>query len=150
MTTLLTEQGIRIDVPIHEVFIFISNMENFKYWFPEVSEVISENDLAHGVVGKTYVELVNLPSRGKQKLKIEVKKVEVPTLYVTESEYNPLFPRMTIRLKEANESSTLINWRMESRNDDDDFIVNALPNFKAIINERAKTGIKKLKTLLES
>ena len=149
-TTLLTEQKISIHMPIHKVFTFISNMENFKLWFPEVLDIVSKNDLEHGTVGKTYIELVNLPPQGKQKLKIEVKKVEVPKLYVTESEYQPLLPRMTITLKQEDESFTYVNWKMESRNNNDDFVSNILPNFKMIINNRAVNGLKKLKEVLES
>lgn len=148
--TLLTEQKISIHKPIQHVFAFISNMENFKLWFPEVIEIVSQNDLAHGTTGKTYLELVNLPPQGQQKLKIEVKKVEVPKLYVTESEYEPLLPRMTIRLKQENESYTNVNWKMESRNKDDLFIINVLPDFKIILNNRAINGLKKLKEVLES
>lgn len=149
MPTLLTEHEININISIHKVFAFVSNMENFKLWFPEVLDIVSENNLEHATIGKTYLEIVNLPPHGEQKLKIEVKKVENPVLYVTESEYEPLLPRMTIKLKKENENHTTINWRMESRNIDEDFKINMLPNFKTVLNDRAKHGLRKLKEILE-
>ncbi len=150
MITLLTTQEIRIKTPIEVVFDFISNMENFKYWFPEVSDIISENDLEHGAVGKTYLELVNLPPNGEQKLKIEVKQVKTPILFITESEYVPLLPRMTIRLNQINDHETDTSWSMHSRNDDTKFVTETLPNFKSLISDRAEIGLKKLKKLLEN
>ncbi len=95
------------------------------------------------------MESVNLPQNGKQELKIEVKQVESPRLYVTESEYDPLFPRMTIILTERGEASTHLIWEMESRNSDNDFITSMLPGFKAVIRERAIIAMKNLKEILE-
>ncbi|WP_147374045.1 SRPBCC family protein [Flagellimonas lutimaris] len=148
MATLLTEQEMAINADIESVYGFISNMENFKLWFPEVSDIASDNDMEHGTVGKTYVEKVYLPPNGEQRLKIEVKKVAPPVLYMTESKYEPLLPRMTITLM-SKMDVTSVNWKMHSRNNDPDFLEEQLPNFKSIIAERANVGILKLKQLFE-
>ncbi|SEC94945.1 hypothetical protein SAMN04489761_4060 [Tenacibaculum sp. MAR_2009_124] len=149
MSKILTKQKIAIEAPINRIFKFVSNMENFQLWFPEVTQIVSDNTLAHGTVGKTYLEFVNLPPNGLQKLKIQVKKVEQPTLFITESGYTPLLPRMTIKLDSIDNKNTSIEWMMESRNDDENFVKNLLPNFKDVINNRALSGLKKLKTILE-
>ncbi|CAM1373713.1 SRPBCC family protein [Tenacibaculum xiamenense] len=149
MTKVLTKQSIDIEAPINQVFEFISNMENFQRWFPEVTKIISNNELHHGSVGKTYLEHVILPPNGLQKLKIEVKKVEIPTLFVTESEYSPLLPRMTIKLNSIDNKNTYLEWMMESRNTEEYFIKNLLPNFKMLINDRAISGLKNLKNLFK-
>jgi len=148
LATLLTEQEIGINAPVESVYGFISNMENFKLWFPEVSDIVSNNDMEHGKARKTYVELVHLPPNGEQRLKIEVKKVDPPVIYMTESSYEPLLPRMTITLMNKMDV-TRVNWKMHSRNSDPDFLKKQLPNFKNIIAERANVGILKLKQLLE-
>ena len=147
-SSLLTEQEIAINASTDRIFSFISNMENFKLWFPEVLEITSDDELDTATVGKTYLELVNLPPNGKQKLKIEVKQVESPTLYITESEFMPLLPRQIVTLKTVGKR-TIVNWKMESRNADKEFINSTLPTFKTVIHERAKMGIKNLKEILE-
>ena len=146
---LLTSQEIIATISIQKAYSFISNMENFGLWFPEVIEIVSDNKLDHGVVGKTYLEKVNLPPNGIQQLGIEVKKAEAPNLYVTESEFSPLFPRMTMQLTELEPGITRINWSMISRSKDYDFIEKELPGFKQIIGSRASLALQQLKKILE-
>lgn len=147
---LLTEQDILINSSIETIYNFISNMENFKRWFPEVLDIVSVNEMPHGFIGKVYHEIINLPPYGEQKLRIEVKNIEAPFLYVTESSFEPLLPRMTIKLAQVGRESVKVDWKMESRNTTQEFHETKFPIFKEIIADRAIIGLQNLKKILES
>ncbi len=48
----LANTAITIFTPADVVFKYVSNMENYKHWFPGVVDIRSANTLDHGVVGK--------------------------------------------------------------------------------------------------
>lgn len=90
----------RINRPIKDVFEYVSNMENFQQWFQGVNSITSLDETPHGVVGKTYLEAVDVPIKGRQNIKLKVVECIQPTNFVTEGKFPPVLPRMEIELSE--------------------------------------------------
>lgn len=146
---LIATKTISINKNPHEVFDYISNMENFARWFPEVISIEASDELAHGSVGKRYQEIVKVPLKGNQKIELKVVKSNKPTQFCTEGKFLPLLPRMEIQLK-GSEANTDITWSMFSRNNHFLFKILMLPLIKPVIQKRANMGLGTLKKLLES
>jgi uncharacterized protein YndB with AHSA1/START domain len=144
---LLTENTVSIACDVRSAFAYVSNMENFAQWFPNVRLVASADAQAHATLGKQYVEVVATP-RGEQKIPLRVKAVEPDRLFVTEGEYPPLMPRMEIEFQSQGAGCT-VTWRMFSRN------TSLLARFtwlrlaRRVIRERATLGLAQLKKQLE-
>ncbi|MBU0889666.1 MAG: SRPBCC family protein, partial [Gammaproteobacteria bacterium] len=105
---LIAETSVCVDCSIEHAFSVVSNMERFGEWFPEVISISSMNDLNHGEVNKTYVELVSVPLQGKRSIEIVVKESVPCSRFVTEGRLFPLLPRMEIELVTQAESKTNI------------------------------------------
>jgi hypothetical protein len=69
---LISEVEISIDRVDTDVFNYVSNMENFGAWFPEVISITSDSEGPHGIVGKKYLETVNIPLAGLKQISISV------------------------------------------------------------------------------
>jgi len=146
---VLAKNKIKINHPITQVYEFVVNMENFIKWFPGVFNIESHNDLRHGVVGKKYLETIKVPFKREQKIIIEVKKAETGTLFITESEYLPLLPKMVVVFSKNPDNSTNVSWAMESRNKKIIFNLLFSPLVKHILKKRAEIGVLQLKKILE-
>lgn len=146
----LTTEIVTINSPCNHVYNYIINMENYINWFPGVKAIQSKNQLAHGEIGKQYSETIVEPINKEKSITVEVKKAVEDTLFVTEADYNPLFPRMTVTFKANSNNKTLLIWSMESRSTNKFFNLLFLPVVKAIIKKRAKIGVQQLKAILET
>jgi len=147
---LITKASVDINQPISVVFDYVSNMERFENWFPEVISIKSANDMMHGDIGKEYFEKVNIPVRGEKRIKITVKEVEDNKRFVTEGSFPPLLPRMEISLTENNLESCTLNYRMYSRNNNPLVRIFLLPIAKIVMSKRATKGVSNLKYKLET
>jgi carbon monoxide dehydrogenase subunit G len=147
---ILTENKIDINRSISEVFKFVVNMENYGKWFPKVIEIKSENNLEHGVVGKKYIEIVKDPFKGNVQIIIEVKKIEKDTLFITEGDYAPLLPKMSVHFTKTANGGTTLTWSMASRTENVFIRIFLIPIAKIVMRTRAKIGIINLKKILEN
>ncbi|QCX39050.1 SRPBCC family protein [Aureibaculum algae] len=145
----LTSKTVTINRTIKEVYKFTTNMENFKSWFPKVIKIESNNSLNHAIVGKKYIETVIVPFKGESIISLNVVKAEENKIFITEGDFSPLFPKMTIKFHENSSNTTTLTWCMQSRNTNLIFTSLLLPIFKKIMNKRAKIGVQNLKTILE-
>ena len=150
INVLLVKKKIEIERPINEVYDFATNMENFGSWFPEVIKIESHNNLDHGVVGKKYLETVKDPFKGEIQIVLEVKKADSCSSFVTEGDYPPLLPKMTIQFLETSKGSTELSWAMESRSKSFLIRISMIQLAKIIMRKRAKKGVLNLKNLLEN
>lgn len=146
---LLTRNTVVIKKARNEVYEFATNMENFKSWFPEVITIESVNSLDHGVVGKKYLEIVSVPLVGKRAVSLSVVEADSEEIFITEGDFYPLMPRMTITLAEESSKRTKLTWSMHSRNDHLMFRTLLFPVFRKIMKKRAELGILNLKRILE-
>lgn len=147
---LIAEDSVSIDRGNAEVFHYVSNLENFGNWFPGVISIASGNDLRHGEIGKQYMETVAIPFRGKRGITIAVVKSEMNRFIATEGLFPPVMPRMEIELKDADDGSCHVVWRMYSRNQGMLFRIMLLPLAKLVMQKRARLGVKRLKQILEN
>ena len=69
---MLTENRVSIACNVGSAFAYVTNMENFAQWFPNVRSVVSADTQPHATLGKQYVEVVSTP-RGEQKISLRVK-----------------------------------------------------------------------------
>jgi len=145
----LAKTSTAIATPINDVFSYVSNMENYVRWFPGVVAIRSKNNLMHAVVGKTYVETLNLPD-GESELTIEVDQCDTDRLFITKGDLAGVLPQMTVMFSSDEENNCLIILQYHSRNTsltEKSDIVIAL---KEDLTVRAEKGIARLKEILES
>lgn len=147
---LLTEQRTTIRRPVHEVFAYLADMENFAAWFPGVTAISEADDLPLHTVGKEYLETVRIPLRGKRRIRLKVKELSEDHRFVTEGKLPPIMPRMEIDFCKESAGATTILWRMYSRNNSLLFRVIFLPLVRKVMQPRAVLGMQRLKKILEA
>jgi len=145
---VLAKETISIDRPAALIFDYVSNMENFGRWFQGVIAIEAVANEAHGTLGKTYLETVNIPLRGSRQIKLQVIESRKPTLFVTEGDFSPVMPRMEITITECGLSSRF-EWKMYSRNHGILFRALLLPLIRSEITKRAQKSLPRLKAVLE-
>ncbi|WP_295891787.1 SRPBCC family protein [uncultured Vibrio sp.] len=144
----LTKVRGTISAPIIDVFQYVTNMENYGYWFPGVQAITSNNNAPHASVGKTYVETLLLPD-GEHQLNITVTECKANHFFLTRGDLEGVLPQMTIEFEPKEENNCQIELTYHSRNSDfseDSPIVVALRNDLSV---RASSGIANLKNILE-
>lgn len=146
---ILVEKKKEFKVGVNEVYRYVSNMENYGNWFPGVVQIKSANDLEHGQVGKAYAETVEFPE-GTSELTIEVKEAKANERFVTEANFDPLQPRMTVLFSDNNVGGCHLTWSFGSRNTDLQEGHDFLEAIKLNIDERAEIGMNNLEQLLMS
>ena len=145
----LTKASIAISAPIEIVFTYVSNMENYKDWFPGVINIDSYNNLAHGTVGKKYKETLLLPD-GESELIIQVDQCEVNRLFITKGNLVGVLPQMSIRFSANNEKSCRVNLKFHSRNTDLTETSEIIIALRQDLTARTKIGLEKLKVNLQA
>ncbi len=145
----LAKTSITIASPINVVFKYVSNMENYKHWFPGVVEIKSENNLPHGVVGKKYVETLSLPS-GDTELVIEVDQCDINHLFLTKGDLIGVLPQMTVMFSVNNTKSCHMSLQYYSRCPELTETSDIIIALREDLIVRAKNGVAKLKVILES
>lgn len=145
---LIVEKVFTVERPVEEVFSYISNMENFGRWFPEVIAIESCDDLSITQVGKQYLETVKIPFKGRKKIPITVVDLVQNETFVTEGKFPPVMPRMEVRFRKTNVNQCEVAWRMFSRNKSTAFRFLVLPVVTLIMSKRAEQGVAKIKSLL--
>jgi len=136
------------DISQEECFIYLSNMDNFDNWFPEVIEIVSKNKEPIDV-GKQYLETVKMPLIGYKKITLTVKDFELYSQFSTEGDFAPLLPRMDIYVSNNDNGKTKINWAFYSRNSSKLFKL-FVPLFRYVMTKRSNIAAVKLKAVLAS
>lgn len=131
-----------------ESFLYVSNMDNFADWFPEVVEIVSKNKDPIRV-GKQYLETVKMPLIGDKKATLTVKDYELDSRFSTEGDFSPLLPRMEICVSADSNGKTRINWAFYSRNSSKIFKL-FVPLLRYVMSKRANIAAVKLRSVLES
>ena len=83
------------DLPyeVFDLYDFVTDMENYKKWFPDVVDIQSINELPIDMVGKRYAEKLNL-NGDEQRLTIQVVEALRGVSFQTEGNLEPLLPMM--------------------------------------------------------
>jgi len=144
----LAKTSITIAAPIDFVFEYVSNMENYKYWFPGVVDIKSSNNLTHGEIGKKYVETLSLPS-GDVELEIEVDRCDINQLFLTKGNLVGVLPQMTVTFSVSDGKSCELILEYHSRNSDLTPTSDIVLALREDLNVRASSGMDKLKTIME-
>lgn len=113
---ILFDHTIATPTPVEAVFAFVSNHQNYALWFPGVISIRSDDSLPHGTVGKTYQEVIRLPSGREKCIAIPVVESVPPARFVTEGRFPPLHPRMEMTLERCADGGTSLRWCFMSRN----------------------------------
>lgn len=145
---LLAENTVLLTENVNTVFKYVTNMENYKLWFPGVIGIKSMNNLVHGQIGKQYIEELYLPN-GTKKLIIEVKESTKNKKFVTIGDLEPLRPMMTMLFSDNGKNSCEFQLNYSSRNsklkNSEEFIVDIKNN----LSERIIIAIKNLRLMFE-
>jgi len=144
----LAKASVSITAPIEAVFLYVSNMENYKEWFPGVTCIRSANDLDHGVVGKTYTETLSLPS-GDAELVIKVDRCDVNRLFLTKGNLAGVLPQMTVEFFAEEKGSCEVKLQYHSRSPELTSTSDITIALKEDISVRANKGVIKLKSIME-
>ena len=145
---LLAEGSVEIRRPSHDVFAYVSNMENFPAWFPGVVCVRALDTLDHGEVGKRYRETVHMPFGRTGTIDIEVREARPGARLMTEGG-GLVMARMSVDFAALTEGRTRIEWRMVSRNGRWWFRCLVVPLLRRVMRRRASKGLRQLRAHLE-
>ena len=145
---LLAQASVEIHRPCHDVFAYVSNLENFSAWFPGVASIRALDALDSGEVGKRYRETLHLPFGRTGTVDIEVKEARPAARLMTEGE-GFLLPRMSVDFTALPTGKTLVNWRMVSRNQRWWFRWLVVPLLRRVMRVRARDGLRQLRETLE-
>jgi len=146
---LLCETSIEIRCVLPDTFNYITDLDNFNKWFPEVIEFESIDDKPIGTIGKQYSEKLYIEAGVEEQITVEVIDFVQNQRLVTQSELHPILPRMTIVFSKVDQDHTKIVWRMDSRNTEENYVKETLPVVQNIISERATIALNNLKRILE-
>lgn len=146
---LLAKTETRIATAASRAYQLLINMERFGEWFPEVTSIKSVDDMAHGKVGKEYLETVTLPVLGQRKIRLCVAEAIKNQRFVTEGNLVPILPRMDIFIAELSDGEILVKWSMFSRSPNKLVQILLLPSVKRVLQQRADIASVRLKQLLE-
>jgi len=144
----LAKTSITISAPIDIVFKYVSNMENYKNWFPGVVDIKPANELNHGVVGKTYIETLSLPN-GDAELVIEVDQCDINRLFLTKGNLTGILPQMTVAFCVNDENHCEVNLQYHSRSPELTLTSDIVIALRSDLAIRANKGVAKLKIILE-
>jgi len=138
-----------INAKVETVFKYVSNMENYKTWFPGVVEVRSFNELAHGTQGKQYQETLNLNGEQGQ-LIIEVNQCKPNELFLTQGNLPGILPQMTIRFLTTQENTCEMNLQYHGRASELAQNKNLQEMLQQDLHSRTQQGLTRLKQLMEN
>ncbi len=144
----LAKTSIAIVASTDIVFKYVSNMENYKHWFPGVVDIKSANNLDHGIVGKKYVETLSLPN-GDVELVIEVDQCEMNHLFLTKGNLAGILPQMTITLSIDEDKRCAVDLQYHSRNPELTEASDIIIALREDLSIRATKGLAKLKEMME-
>lgn len=144
----LARASVSISSPIETVFKYVSNMENYKEWFPGVACIKSANDLDHGVVGKKYRETLSLPS-GEAELLIEVSQCDVNRLFLTKGNLTGVLPQMTVEFIAQKEGCCEVKLQYHSRSPELTATSDITIELMNDISVRANKGMTNLRSIME-
>ena len=135
-----------IATPVNRVFAFVTDMENYRLWFPGVVEIRSKNNLAHGVVGKQYTEILAIEN-AESELTIEVYESDINQRFVTKGDLAGILPQMTVEFSANADHHCRLGIKYHSLSlteRSEDIIA-----LKRDLAGRLKKGINNLKNILE-
>ena len=144
----LATTSVAIAAPIGKVFNYVSNIENYIDWFPGVLEIKSANNLAHGAVGKQYLEMLSLPDSNAQML-IEVHRSEVNKLFLMKGDLTGLLTQMTVKFAVDEENHCIVSLQYHSRNPELTCASEIVIALREDLAARAELGAANLKNVLE-
>ena len=144
----LALQSTVIQAPSHQVFDFVSNMENYKDWFPGIIEICSDNDLNHGEVGKKYRERLLMPS-GESELLITVVESIKNKKFLTQGNLDVVLPQMTIVFSELTSQVCEVNLQYHSRSQKLDESDDLIASLQSDLDARSHTALETLKSIME-
>lgn len=144
----LAKASTTIAAPVDTVFRYVSNMENYKHWFPGVVAITSKNNLAHGIVGKKYSETLSLPN-GESELIIEVDQCEVNHIFITRGDLIGILPQMTVRFSVDEDNHCYLDLQYHSRNPELTERSEVITALQEDLITRAKAGLVRLKEIME-
>lgn len=148
MTELLAQGSVEIRRSCHDVFAYVSNLENFSAWFPGVASIRALDALDHGQVGKRYRETLRMPFGRTGTIDIEVKEAR-PGARLTTEGGGVVAARMSVDFVALSVDETRIDWRMVSRNQRWWFRWLVVPLLRRVMRVRAREGLRRLRENLD-
>ena len=145
---LLAQNNVTLHADLSKIFNYVTNMENYKEWFPGVVAIRSANDLKHSEVGKRYTENLKFP-QGIMELTIEVKESIKNKSFATEGDLEPLLPGMSMLFTDLGNERCQLNLSYYSRNSNlkkNDELIMAV---RKDLSVRIKLATKMLKSIIE-
>ncbi|OUS38690.1 hypothetical protein A9R01_02985 ['Osedax' symbiont bacterium Rs2_46_30_T18] len=145
----LAKTTVAIAAPVGTVFNYVTNMENYIDWFPGVVAIRSANNLAHGIVGKKYLETLSLPE-GDVEMEIKVHRSEINKLFLMQGNLTGLLTQMTVRFTADEKNNCNLSLQYHSRNPELTCTSDMIIALREDLAVRAEQGVTRLKALLES
>ena len=136
-----------INAPTPRVFNFVSDMLNYKEWFPGVIEIELHPETSdEGGSLKRYAESIQLPG-GNSQILIQVVKFEQDVLFQTQGSLPGISPQMTVTFADLDGQSTLMAIHYGSR--EKTLAPELLDSLRNDLSDRCQLGLSRLKASLE-
>ncbi len=148
---LVAKESIQIKVKHEKAFLYFANLNNYSSWFPEVAQMKEVETSPISTINKAYEEKVLLDESGHSTfITVLVKEFMQNKRIITQAEFDPLFPQMTISCKEDSSSLTTIDFKFESRSMDETYLSSKDFKFiKELLQSRSTIALRNLKKILE-
>jgi len=149
--SLLAQASINIQADLKSSFLYFADLNNYAEWFPEVTQMKEVDNSPISTLNKAYEEKVILDESGNSTfILVQVKEFFENEKIITQAEFEPLLPQMTISCESINDKEIRIDFKFESRSQEEAFLEgDDFKFFKNLLSSRAGLGLKKLKETLE-
>lgn len=102
----IVHQQVTLAAPIHEVFDYLSDHENYVDWFPGAEDIEAQKDLPKASEGQIYKERLELPSGKKVDMFITVVSSVKPSYFEMTGDFKPLHTNLLYELASLSPDET--------------------------------------------
>ncbi|WP_022695956.1 SRPBCC family protein [Ponticaulis koreensis] len=102
----IVHQKVILDAPIHDVFDYISDHENYANWFPGAEGIEALKDLPKAQEGQVYKERLKLPSGKEVDMLITVVSSVRPSHFEMTGDFKPLHTNLLYELDAISQEQT--------------------------------------------
>jgi len=146
----VAESRVNIDLPLAEVFEYVSDFNNYADWAPGILSMKEVDQIPVDTIGKKYIETLNIPIKGETSIDLVIRHFEKDRLIRFEPALKPLLPRFTLRFTEIGKNMTNVQWLCESRNASPVFKKVLKPVLSKVIQKAGDEQLATLKSLMEA
>jgi reticulon-4-interacting protein 1, mitochondrial len=141
-------QSIAIHRSASDVYRYISDMENYVQWFPDILQMRAIDQQPIGTLGKRYDEIARLPNGKEERIIVEVVEAIEDKKLSVEASLSPVLPRFDYVIEAINSQSCVFHWTCNARNTSLQSRLFVMV-MRLVLKARLKRALLQLKSRLE-